>query len=108
MSELQDYVWLRDQWRRFRHVLVGTLTAVLVLCASGLFLLHDEADPQAWFWARMALSVTLTTSTAVALWLWFKAGREIRDLGQMATEARLEAARQARESKEQKKARRRN
>lgn len=80
MPDLQDYVWLRDQWRRFRHILIGTLTAVLILCASGLVLLQDETDPEAWFWARLALMFALVASTAVALWLWVKAGREIRDL----------------------------
>ena len=46
-------------------------------------------------------------STMVALWLWVRASREIRDLGLLATEARLEAARQAREEKGKKKGRRR-
>jgi len=108
LSEFKDYVWLRDQWRRFRHVLVGTLTAVLILCASGLLLLHDEEDPAAFFWARMALMFTLVAATGVALWLWFKASREIRNLSELAAEARIELARLARESKEKKRGRQRS
>ena len=60
MPDLEDYVW-----RRFRHVLVGTHTAVLILCASGLLLLHE--DPQAWLYVRLALMVLLLASTAVAM-----------------------------------------
>ena len=92
MPDLKDYVW-----RRFRHVLVGTHTAVLILCASGLLLLHE--DPQAWIYVRLALMVLcpllaglLLASTAVAMWLLYKARREIRDLGQLAADARLETA----------------
>ncbi len=107
MPDLQDYIWLRDQWRRFRHILIGTLTAVLILCASGLILLHDEADPNAWMYARLALMLALAASTAVAVWLWIKAGREMRDLSLLVTEARLEAAREARETPDKKKGRRR-
>ncbi|MBT6146492.1 MAG: hypothetical protein HOH74_13735 [Gemmatimonadetes bacterium] len=107
MRDLRDYIWLRDQWRRFRHVLIGALTSVLILCTSGLVLLRDDEDPTAWLFARLALMLMLVVSTMVALWLWYKAGREIRNLSQLATEARLEAARLARESPEQKKGRRR-
>lgn len=67
MPNLKDYVWMRQQWPRFRHVLVGTHTAVLILCASGLLLLHDEEDPQAWIYVRLALMVLLLASTAVAM-----------------------------------------
>ena len=67
MPNLKDYVWMRQQWPRFRHVLVGTHTAVLILCASGLLLLHDEEDPQAWIYVRLALMVLLLASTAVAI-----------------------------------------
>jgi hypothetical protein len=42
MHDLQDYVWMRQQWRRFRHVLIGALSAVLVLCTSGLLLRGEE------------------------------------------------------------------
>ncbi len=108
MPEFKDYIWLRDQWRRFRHVLVGTLSAVVILCASGLLLLHDEENPEAFFWARMALMFALVAATGVALWLWFKAGREIRNLSELASEARIELARLARESKEKKKGRQRS
>lgn len=101
MPDLEDYVW-----RRFRHVLVGTHTAVLILCASGLLLLHDEEDPQAWIYVRLALMVLLLASTAVAMWLLYKARREIRDLGQLAADARLEAA-HTRQEKDKKKGRRR-
>ena len=102
---------MRQQWPRFRHVLVGTHTAVLILCASGLLLLHE--DPQAWIYVRLALMVLcpllaglLLASTAVAMWLLYKARREIRDLGQLATDARLEAA-HTRQEKDKKKGRRR-
>ena len=84
MPNLKDYVWMRQQWPRFRHVLVGTHTAVLILCASGLLLLHE--DPQAWIYVRLALMVLcpllaglLLASTAVAMWLLYKARREIRE-----------------------------
>ncbi|MDP7450279.1 MAG: hypothetical protein QF689_16935 [Candidatus Latescibacteria bacterium] len=106
MPDLQDYIWMRQQWRRFRHILIGALSAVLVLCASGL-LLHDPEDPARWLYPRLALMLMLSTSTAVALWLWVKASREIRTLSELATEARLEAIREAREAKERKKGRRR-
>ncbi|MDA0337945.1 MAG: hypothetical protein O2782_22480 [bacterium] len=106
MSDLQDYVWLREQWRRFRHMLMGGLSAVLILCTSGLLLLRDEEDPAIWFYTRLALMIALVAATAVALWLWIRASREIRNLSQLATEARLEAARQARETNQKKKGRR--
>ena len=106
MPNLKDYVWMRQQWPRFRHVLVGTHTAVLILCASGLLLLHDEEDPRAWLYVRLALMVLLLASTAVAMWLLYKARREIRDLGQLAADARLEAA-HTRQVKDKKKGRRR-
>ena len=106
MPDLKDYVW-----RRFRHVLVGTHTAVLILCASGLLLLHE--DPQAWIYVRLALMVLcpllaglLLASTAVAMWLLYKARREIRGLAQLAADARLEAA-HTRQEKDKKKGRRR-
>jgi len=63
--------------------------------------------PEQWFYARLALMIMFGASTMVALWLWVRASREIRDLGLLATEARLEAARQAREEKDKKKGRRR-
>ena len=106
MPDLQDYVWLRQQWRRFRHILAGALSAVLILCASGLLLLEDEQNPRAWVYARLALLVMLIASTGVALWLWYQASREIRDLSQRVGEARLEASR-ARQEKDKKKGRRR-
>mgnify|MGYP001447686057 CR=1 FL=1 len=107
MPELQDYVWLRQQWRRFRHILAGALSAVPILCASGLLLLlEDEENPRAWVYARLTLLVMLIASTGVALWLWYQASREIRDLSQRVGEARLEAAR-ARQEKDKKKGRRR-
>ncbi len=106
VADLQDYVWLREQWRRFRHMLMAGLSAVLILCTSGLVVLRDEEDPQIWFYTRLALMITLVAATAVALWLWIRAGREIRDLSQLATEARLEAARQARETNQKKRGRR--
>ena len=86
--------------------IVGTHTAVLILCASGLLLLHDEEDPQAWIYVRLALMVLLLASTAVAMWLLYKARREIRDLAQLAADARLEAA-HTRQEKDKKKGRRR-
>ena len=95
---------MRQQWPRFRHVLVGTHT--VILCASGLLLLHDEEDPQAWIYVRLALMVLLLASTAVAMWLLYKARREIRDLGQLTADARLEAA-HTRQEKDKKKGRRR-
>lgn len=98
---------MRQQWRRFRHVLIGAPSAVLVLCTSGLLLLGEEGIPEQWFYARLALMVMFGASTMVALWLWVRASREILDLGLLATEARLEAARQAREEKDKKKGRRR-
>ena len=98
MPDLKGYVW-----RRFRHVLIGTHTAVLILCASGLLLLHE--DPQAWIYVRLALMVLLLASTAVTMRL-YKARREIRDLGQLAADARLEAA-HTRQEKDKKKGRRR-
>jgi hypothetical protein len=79
MPDLKDYVW-----RRFRHVLVGTHTAVLILCAISLLLLHE--DPQAWIYVRLALMVLcpllaglLLASTAVAMWLLYKARRTTRN-----------------------------
>ena len=36
MPDLKGYVW-----RRFRHVLIGAHTAVLILCAGSLLLLHE-------------------------------------------------------------------
>ena len=106
MPDLQDYVWLRQQWRRFRHVLAGGFSAVLILCASGLLLLQDEENPQAWVYARLALLVMLMASTVVALWLWYQATREIRDLSLLVDDARLEAARTRREKDDKKGGRR--
>lgn len=106
MPDLQDYVWLRQQWRRFRHVLAGGFSAVLILCASGLLLLEDEENPQAWVYARLALLVMLMASTVVALWLWYQATREIRDLSLLVDDARLEAARTRREKDDKKGGRR--
>ena len=106
MPDLQDFVWLRQQWRRFRHVLAGGFSAVLILCASGLLLLEDEENPQAWVYARLALLVMLMASTVVALWLWYQATREIRDLSLLVDDARLEAARTRREKDDKKRGRR--
>ena len=75
MPDLQDYVWLRQQWRRFRHVLAGGFSAVLILCASGLLLLEDEENPQALVYARLALMVMPMASTVVALRPWYPATR---------------------------------
>lgn len=97
---------MRQQWRRFRHVLIGALAAVLVLCTSGLLLLRSSDDPTQWVYVRLSLLFMLCASTAVALWLWFKASREIRELSELAATARIEAARVAREAKGKKKGRR--
>jgi ABC-type Fe3+ transport system permease subunit len=109
MPELQDYIWMREQWRRFRHILIGALTGVLIVCASGLVVLRAvEEAPEQWVFARVALMILLVSCTCVALWLWFKATREVRHLGELITAARLEAARKIREEKAAKKARRRS
>ncbi|MEE2832374.1 MAG: hypothetical protein VYD18_08430 [Candidatus Latescibacterota bacterium] len=106
MPDLEYYVWMRQQWRRFRHVLVGTHTAVLILCASGLLLLHDEEDPQTRIYVQLALIVLLVASTVVAMWLLYRARHEICDLGQLSAGARLEAA-HTRQEKDKKKGRHR-
>jgi len=54
---------------------------------SCLFL-HDDEDPEAFFWARMALMAALIAATSVAVWLWFKAGRDIRNLSKRANSRR--------------------
>ena len=61
--------------------------------------LRSDEDPEQWFYARLALLFLLGASSVAAVWLWALATREIRSLGELATEARLEAARQAREKK---------
>lgn len=90
---------MRQQWQRFRHLLVGALGGVLALCTTGLLWLRSDEDPEQWFYARLALLFLLGASSVAAVWLWALATREIRSLGELATEARLEAARQAREKK---------
>ncbi len=78
MHDLQDYIWMRQQWRSFRHILIGALVAILVLSLSGLLLLHDDQEPARWFIMRLALLLTIAVATPLGFWV--KAGREIRDL----------------------------
>lgn len=99
MPELYDLIWMRQQWRRFRHLLIGALLGVWIVCTTGLLWLRAGDDPAEWFYARLALLFLLGASSLAAVWLFVLATREIRNLGELAAEARLEAARQAREQK---------
>lgn len=105
LSDLQDLIWMRHQWRRFRRLLLGAFGVVWVLCSSGLLLLRSEEDPPPWFYTRLAMMFMLVAASLFTVWLWSRASREIRSLGQQATEARLEEARHAREPRKPKRRR---
>ena len=98
---------MRQQWRRFRRLLIGAISAVWVMCTSGILILRPGDDPEAeqWMYARMAL-LMLGASSLVTIWLFGRATREISQLGREATEMRLEQARKAREEKRQQRPRR--
>lgn len=98
MSDLGDILWMRNQWQRFRRLLLGAIGLVWALCTSGILVLNSE-DPAQWFYTRWALLGLLTVATLVAVWLFAHATREIRSLGRLAVEARLEEARTPREPK---------
>jgi hypothetical protein len=99
---------MRQQWRRFRRLLIGAISAVWVMCTSGILILRPGDDPEAeqWMYARMALLIMLGASSLVTIWLFGRATREIGQLGREATEMRLEQARKAREEKRQQRPRR--
>ncbi|HCV24265.1 MAG TPA: hypothetical protein DGN59_12475 [Candidatus Latescibacteria bacterium] len=96
---------MRQQWRRFRRLLIS---AVWVMCTSGILILRPGHDPEAeqWMYARMALLIMLGASSLVTIWLFGRATREISPLGREAMEMRLEQARKAREEKRQQRPRR--
>ena len=56
---------MRQQWRRFRRLLIGAITAVWIMCTSGVLYLRSE-DPEVdpWFFSRMALLIMLVTAFA--------------------------------------------
>ena len=95
---------MRQQWRRFRRLLIGAISAVWVMCTSGILILRPGDDPEAeqWMYARMALLIMLGASSLVTIWLFGRATREISQLGREATEMRLEQARKARKAREEK------
>ena len=102
MPDLPTYIWMRQQWRTFRRVLLGALTGVLIVCASGLFFLDGSVEEEGetdWFVARASLMLLLVTSSAVTAYLYIRATLEIRSLSRLASEARLEQSRTAREKR---------
>jgi hypothetical protein len=106
-NELRDIIWMRQQWRSFRRLLIGAISAVWVMCTSGLLILR-AADPEAeqWFYARLALLTMLGASTLVTVWLFAKANLEISQLGRDATDLRFAQIRKDREEKGQQRPRR--
>lgn len=98
---------MRQQWRRFRRLLIGAVTAVWIMCTSGvLYLRSDDPEVDPWFFSRMALLIMLVTASLVTVWLFARASREISQLGHEATELRLAQIRKDREERRQQRPRR--
>lgn len=107
VNQLRDIVWIRQQWRTFRRILIGGITAVWVMCTTGIvFLRSDDPEVEQWFYARMALLFMLGAASLVTVWLFARATREISQLGREATEMRLTQIRKDREEKRQQRPRR--
>lgn len=107
VKELRDIIWMRQQWRSFRRLLIGAISAVWVMCTSGLLILRvDDAEAEQWFYARMSLLIMLGASSLVTVWLFARATREISQLGRDATDMRLAQIRKGREEKRQQRPRR--
>ena len=66
---------MRQQWRRFRRLLIVAISAVWVMCTSGILILRPGDDPEAeqWMYARMALLIMLGASSLITIWLFGRA-----------------------------------